>query len=114
MLIIRSPAIFRLKVTGFDTCLSQNDIKKMLRWVFPGSGCFPFRDGSALLYLRGQYAMDEALKLSGGSVGGFKFAVTEVLPEIVLEAGFSLASARASRLAIVEHSKTNQKINTTD
>ncbi|KAF2574312.1 hypothetical protein F2Q70_00001688 [Brassica cretica] len=95
MLIIPSPAIFRLKVRGFDTSLSLNDIKKMLLRVFPGSDCFTLWDGSALLYLRGQYAMDEALKLSGGSVEGFKFAVTEVLPETVMETGISLATARS-------------------
>lgn len=38
--------------------------------------------------------MDEALKLSGGSVEGFKFSVTEVLPETVIETGISLATAR--------------------
>lgn len=81
-----------LKVTGFDTSLSPKDIKKMLCRVFPGSTCVSVRDGSALLHLRGPYAMDEALKLSGGSVEGFKFAVTEVLPEIVMQAGISLAS----------------------
>uniref|UniRef100_M4F0X2 RRM domain-containing protein n=1 Tax=Brassica campestris TaxID=3711 RepID=M4F0X2_BRACM len=84
-----------LKVRGFDTCLSLNDIEKMLLRVFPGSDCFPLCDGSVLLYLRGQYSMDEALKLSGGSVEGFKFAVTEVLPETVIETGISLATARS-------------------
>ncbi|CAF2101849.1 hypothetical protein HID58_019634 [Brassica napus] len=84
-----------LKVRGFDTSLSLNDIEKMLLRVFPGSDCFPLWDGSVLLYLRGQYAMDEALKHSGGSVEGFKFAVTEVLPETVIETGISLATARS-------------------
>ncbi|WZY80374.1 hypothetical protein YC2023_026758 [Brassica napus] len=84
-----------LKVRGFDTCLSLNDIEKMLLRVFPGSDCFPLWDGSVLLYLRGQYAMDEALKLSGGSVQGFKFVVTEVFPETVIETGISLATARS-------------------
>ncbi|KAH0931391.1 hypothetical protein HID58_008508 [Brassica napus] len=79
----------------FDTCLSLNDIEKMLLRVFPGSDCFPLWDGSVLLYLRGQYAMDEALKLSGGSVQGFKFVVTEVFPETVIETGISLATARS-------------------
>ncbi|KAG2297820.1 hypothetical protein Bca52824_034292 [Brassica carinata] len=105
-----------LKVTGFDTSLSKDDIKKMLRGVFPGSGCFPFMDGSAFLYLRGQDAMDKALKLSGGSVGGFKFAVTAVLPIRVLKCGFSLASM----LAMVEKAKptlcegNQKKIKTTE
>ncbi|CAG7886658.1 unnamed protein product, partial [Brassica rapa] len=84
-----------LKVRGFDTSLSLNDIEKMLLRVFPGSDCFPLCDGSVLLYLRGHYAMDEALKLSGGSVEGFKFAVTEVLPETVIETGISLATVRS-------------------
>ncbi|KAG5413137.1 hypothetical protein IGI04_000704, partial [Brassica rapa subsp. trilocularis] len=84
-----------LKVRGFDTSLSLNDIEKMLLRVFSGSDCFPLCDGSVLLYLRGQYAMDDALKLSGGSVQGFKFAVTEVLPETVIETGISLATARS-------------------
>ncbi|XP_018455010.1 uncharacterized protein LOC108826135 [Raphanus sativus] len=77
----------KLKVTGFGTSLSRDDIKKMLCRVFPGSTCVSVRDGSALLHLRGPYAMDEALKLSGGSVEGFKFAVTKVLPEIVMQVG---------------------------
>ncbi|KAJ0260926.1 hypothetical protein HA466_0041520 [Hirschfeldia incana] len=82
-----------LKVTGFGTSLSQNDIKKMLCRVFPGSDCTALGNGSALLYLNGQHALDEALKLSGGSMEGFKFAVTEVLPEIVVPGGISYEDA---------------------
>ncbi|CAH8314040.1 unnamed protein product [Eruca vesicaria subsp. sativa] len=82
-----------LKVTGFGTSLSRNDIKEMLCRVFPGSGCTPLGNGSALLYLNGQNALDEALKLSGSSMEGFKFAVTEVFPEVVTHVGISLQTA---------------------
>ncbi|CAH8291113.1 unnamed protein product [Eruca vesicaria subsp. sativa] len=70
-----------LKVTGFDTSLAtEDDIMKMVREAFPRSGCFVHNDGSALVYLHGQDAIENALKLSGGSVGGFKIAVDKVLP----------------------------------
>ena len=77
----------KLCVAGFGTSLSRDDIKKMLCRVFPRSSCVVFRNGGALLQLRGPYVLDEALKLSGGSVEGFKFAITEVLPEIVTPVG---------------------------
>ncbi|KAJ0236418.1 hypothetical protein HA466_0257240 [Hirschfeldia incana] len=95
----------KLHVTGFGTSLSRNDIKKMLCRVFPRSSCIALRDGSALLHLPSPYDMDEALKLSGGSVEGFKFAVTQVLPEIVMLVGTRLEDWSP---------KTNQKIKTTD
>ncbi|CAH8356634.1 unnamed protein product [Eruca vesicaria subsp. sativa] len=70
-----------LDVTGFDTSLaSEDDIMKMVCEAFPGSGCFVYRDGCCLVYLHGQDAVENALKLSGGSVGGFKIAVDKVLP----------------------------------
>ncbi|CAH8290480.1 unnamed protein product [Eruca vesicaria subsp. sativa] len=70
-----------LKVTGFDTSrASKDDIMKMVSKVFPGSGCFVHNGGCALVYLHGQDAVENALKLSGGSVGGFKIAVDKVLP----------------------------------
>lgn len=74
--------IFRLYVTGFDTCLaSKDDIKKMVRGLFPGcGGCYVRRGGFVLVYIRGQDDIDNALKLSGVSVRGFKIAVDTVLP----------------------------------
>ncbi|KAG2267021.1 hypothetical protein Bca52824_074100 [Brassica carinata] len=72
----------KLYVTGFDTCLaSKDDIKKMVRGLFPGCvGCYVRRGGSVLVYIRGQDDIDNALKLSGVSVRGFKIAVDTVLP----------------------------------
>ncbi|CAF1946132.1 hypothetical protein HID58_073962 [Brassica napus] len=71
-----------LYVTGFDTCLaSKDDIKKMVRGLFPGcGGCYVRRGGFVLVYIRGQDDIDNALKLSGVSVRGFKIAVDTVLP----------------------------------
>ncbi|CAH8290873.1 unnamed protein product [Eruca vesicaria subsp. sativa] len=70
-----------LKVTGFNTSLaSKDDIMKMVSKAFPGSGCFVHRGGCCLVLLHGQDAVENALKLSGGSVGGFKIAVDKVLP----------------------------------
>ncbi|CAH8290993.1 unnamed protein product [Eruca vesicaria subsp. sativa] len=70
-----------LKVTGFDTNIaSKDDIMKMVSEAFPGSGCFVHNGGCCLVYLHGQDAVENALKLSGASVGGFKIAVDKVLP----------------------------------
>ncbi|CAH8381916.1 unnamed protein product [Eruca vesicaria subsp. sativa] len=83
-----------VKVTVFDTSLSLNDIEEMLLRVFPGFECFPHGNGVAVLAFCGPYAMDEVLKLSGGSVEGFNFAVTEVFSEIRMgTVGVSLADA---------------------
>ncbi|KAG2259949.1 hypothetical protein Bca52824_079243 [Brassica carinata] len=57
------------------SCMLQD----LVRVVFPRSGCFVFGDGCCVVYLHGD-AIGKALKLSGGSVGGFKIVVHEVLP----------------------------------
>ena len=54
-------------------------LQDLVRGVFPRSGCFVFGDGCCVVYLHGD-AIGKALKLSGGSVGGFKIVVHEVLP----------------------------------
>ncbi|KAJ4896847.1 RNA-binding (RRM/RBD/RNP motifs) family protein [Raphanus sativus] len=94
-----------LDVTGFDTSMAKDDVKEMVRRVFPrtGSGCSVFGDGRVFVYLRGRDAIDKALKLSGGSVGGFKIVVNEVLPIQKLGGGGGVS--RASMLAMAERDK---------
>ncbi|CAH8356689.1 unnamed protein product [Eruca vesicaria subsp. sativa] len=77
-----------LEVSGFDTSLaSKDDIKEMVRGLFGTSGCFVLGNGCVLLYLRGQDNIDNALKLSGVSVRGFKIAVDMVLPIDSIDVG---------------------------
>ncbi|CAF2115857.1 unnamed protein product [Brassica napus] len=110
-----------LKLDG--SCMLQD----LVRVVFPRSGCFVFGDGCCVVYLHGD-AIGKALKLSGGSVGGFKIVVHEVLP-IKKVGGGGVSNARtlamaekdeAARLAMAEKDKAilcegNQKtITTTD
>ncbi|KAG2309025.1 hypothetical protein Bca4012_082042 [Brassica carinata] len=95
---------FRLTATGFDTSLP--DVREMVRGVFPQSGCAVLGYGFVFVHLHGQDAIDKALKLSGGFVGGFKIAVKTVLPIKRVSGGVSLAR----RLAMVEKAKTNQKM----
>ncbi|CAN7064362.1 unnamed protein product [Brassica oleracea var. botrytis] len=110
-----------LKLDG--SCMLQD----LVRGVFPRSGCFVFGDGCCVVYLHGD-AIGKALKLSGGSVGGFKIVVHEVLP-IKKVGGGGVSNARglamaekdeAARLAMAEKDKAilcegNQKtIMTTD
>ncbi|KAL0654229.1 hypothetical protein Bca4012_096920 [Brassica carinata] len=102
-------------------------LQDLVRGVFPRSGCFVFGDGCCVVYLHGD-AIGKALKLSGGSVGGFKIVVHEVLP-IKKVGGGGVSNARglamaekdeAARLAMAEKDKAilcegNQKtIMTTD
>ncbi|KAG2300938.1 hypothetical protein Bca52824_037410 [Brassica carinata] len=69
-----------LFVTGFDTSLTKDDTKVMVRRVFPGSGCLVLSEGRVFVNLRGQDAIDKALQLSGDSVGGFKIVVNGISP----------------------------------
>ncbi|KAL0708654.1 hypothetical protein Bca4012_075080 [Brassica carinata] len=85
-----------LKITGFDTSLDEDDIDKMLLEFFPESGIMDICNGFVLLVISGLDTMDKALKLSGRTVRGSKFAVTTVLPIKLVRCGLS----RAARLAL--------------
>ncbi|WZZ63182.1 hypothetical protein YC2023_063289 [Brassica napus] len=80
-----------LKITGFDTSLDEDDIEKMLLEFFPESGIMDICNGFVLLVISGLDTMDKALKLSGRTVRGSKFAVTTVLPIKLVRCGLSRA-----------------------
>ncbi|KAL0732666.1 hypothetical protein Bca4012_008875 [Brassica carinata] len=86
-----------LFVTGFDTSLTKDDTKVMVRRVFPGSGCLVLSEGRVFVNLRGQDAIDKALQLSGDSVGGFKIVVNAI--------SAMRERSKAARLAMAEKDK---------
>ncbi|CAN6888771.1 unnamed protein product [Brassica oleracea] len=81
-----------LKITGFDTSVDEDDIEKMLLEFFPESGIIDICNG-CVFFLPPSLL---ALKLSGRTVRGSKFAVTTVLPIKLVRCGLS----RAARLAL--------------
>ncbi|KAG2300929.1 hypothetical protein Bca52824_037401 [Brassica carinata] len=72
-------------------------LQDLVRVVFPRSGCFVFGDGCCVVYLHGD-AIGKALKLSGGSVGGFKIVVHEGVEGLELN-GSDAAIRKAAALA---------------